>query len=139
MQQKLTQISLSPALAGDGKLPAVLATPGNPVYERVMDAVDRQDIGLTTLNKRMILDAHSVITGTVRLINNELCYEYSPVRPPRDRPDQWGILCFSGNLNRPYQHPFCPDCVFFDSDNNKAAKINVNQRIAAILADRVSV
>jgi hypothetical protein len=117
MQRKLTQIRSAPAVAGDGKLPAALIDSSLPLYTKAMEAVDKQEIALRTKNRRETLSAHAAITGTVRLIQAELCYEYSPIRARRDCPDMWDVICFSGNLGRPLQHDFCADCVFFDTNN----------------------
>ena len=117
MQQKFTQISLSPCVAGDGKLPAALMDSSLPLYTKAMDAVDNQEKGLRTRRRKKILSAHAAITGTVRLVQAELCHEYEPIRPRDDNPDLWDVVCFSGNLGRPYQHDCCPDCLFFDTNN----------------------
>jgi hypothetical protein len=135
MQQNLTQITLSPAVAGDGKLPASLMDTGLPLYSNVMDAVDQLEDGLKTRRRRVICEAHAQITGPVRLIQAELCHEYRTVRPDRDTPDLWSVTCSSGNFGRPFQHPFCEECVFFDTTNSPKFKDGVNQRIAQIIAD----
>jgi hypothetical protein len=126
MKQKLTQINPSPTVAGDGKLPELLLSTDAPLYSRVMDAIDRQEEGLRTHNRKVILEAHAAIVGTRRLIAAELCYEYSAMPAKRDNPNCWDVLCFSGNLGRPLQHAFCADCVFFNTSNNPAYKRNTD-------------
>jgi hypothetical protein len=118
MQKQLTQIRPLPVVAGDGKLPLPLADTGLPLYTRAMDAIDRLEDGIQRKNRRIIRDAQASLNGTMRFIQNELCYEYSPIRASRETPDCWDVVCSSGNLGRPHQHAFCVNCVFFDTNNN---------------------
>ena len=118
MQKQLTQIRPLPVVAGDGKLPLPLADTGLPLYTRAMDAIDRLDDGIQRKNRRIIRDAQASLNGTMRFIQNELCYEYSPIRASRETPDCWDVVCSSGNLGRPHQHAFCEDCVLFNTDNS---------------------
>ena len=117
MQKQLTQIRPLPVVAGDGKLPLPLADTGLPLYTRAMDAIDRLEDGIQRKNRKIIREAQSSLDGTMRFIQNQLCYEYSPIRAQRDNPDLWDVLCFSGNLGRPLQHAFCTDCILFNTDN----------------------
>ena len=118
MKHQLTQIRPLPVVAGDGKLPLPLADTGLPLYTRAMNAIDRLEDGVQRKNRRIIRDAQASLNGTMRFIQNELCYEYWPVPKDREIPDLWSMTCFSGNLGRPCQHAFCMDCVFFDTNNN---------------------
>ena len=117
MKHQLTQIRPLP-VAGDGKLPLLLAGTGLPLYTRAMNAIDRLEDGVQRKNRRIIRDAQASLNGTMRFIQNELCYEYSPIRASRETPDCWDVVCSSGNLGRPHQHAFCVNCVFFDTDNH---------------------
>ena len=127
MKHQLTQIRPLPVVAGDGKLPLPLADTGLPLYIHAMDAIDLLEEGIRRKDRKIIRDAQASLTGTMRLIQTSLCYEYYPVTRDCDVPDLWSANCQSGNpipisattaITRPYEHSFCEDCVFFNTDNN---------------------
>ena len=118
MSQKLTQINLSLAVAGDGKLPLLLADTGLRLYTRAMTAIDQLEDGIHRKNRKIIRDAQLSLIGTMKYIQSQLCYEYRPISASREAPDCWDVVCSSGNLGRPHQHACCVDCILFNTDNN---------------------
>jgi hypothetical protein len=118
MSKKLTQINLSSVVSDDGKLPLPLTDTGLPLYTRAMDAIDRLEEGIQRKDRKIVRDAQASLIGTMKYIQSQLCYEYSPIRAKQDNPDLWDVVCFSGNLGRPHQHACCVDCILFDTNNN---------------------
>jgi len=138
MKHQLTQIRPLPIVAGDGKLPLPLADTGLPLYTRAMNAIDRLEDGIQRKDRKIIHDAQLSLNGTIKFIQNQLCYEYSPIRAKRDNPDLWDVVCFSGNLCRPLQHSFCTDCVLFDTNNNPRFGDKQNRDLAAAMKQAVT-
>jgi hypothetical protein len=118
MKHQLTQIRSLPVVAGDGKLPLPLADTGLPLYTRAMNTIDQLESGIQRKNRKIIRDAQLSLNGTIKFIQSQLCYEYSPIRAQRDNPELLDVVCFSGNLGRPLQHACCVDCILFDTNNN---------------------
>ena len=103
-----------------------------------MNAIDRLEDGIQRKNRKIVRDAQASLNGTMRFIQNELCYEYSPIRASRDNPDLWDVLCFSGNLGRPLQHAFCGDCILFNTDNNPRLNGQQGQVAASAMKQAVA-
>src|ERR1039457_3135961 len=57
-------------------------------HHRLEDGIQRKD-------RKIIHDAQLSLNGTIKFIQNQLCYEYSPIRAKRDNPDLWDVVCFS--------------------------------------------
>jgi hypothetical protein len=131
MKHQFPQIRPLPVVAGDGKLPLPLADTGLPLYTRAMNAIDRLEDGIQRKDRKIIRDAQASLTGTMRFIQTNLCYEYSAIRANRENPDGWDVVCSSGYLGRPHQHAFCAECVFFDTNNSDFGKQHANEQIAA--------
>jgi hypothetical protein len=102
-----------------------------------MDAIDRLEDGIQRKDRKIIRDAQAALTGTVKYIQSQLCYEYSPIRAQRNNPELLDVVCFSGNFGRPLQHTCCVDCILFNTDNNpnfgsKLRRVQITARKEAV-------
>lgn len=102
-----------------GSLPPQLTDPKRRLYSRAMKAIDKVEEGLKTGDRSLVIRGHSVIRSTGQTIKRQLCEKYYYPAPDPLFPDNWDVLCSSGEsglYNRPPQE--CLNCLFFDNSNH---------------------